>query len=446
MPFPRDRAPTILEQRYPAYPLPPLNVFATSGLEPEVVDVRWTSPAELQDNTCGQFDLLGVNLYRSFDSDYGPYFRLNTTPLGATQWRDRTRVVLAMQEDVSGSFTARGAPSDPHGRYMFRTRFRPIVIYPSPGSANCTNLNVQVTVNGVPAFVERIFADTGIVELRTTPTFDVTTQQQTLPVLPTSGGDVVLATYKYVADRVRTDLAQRIFYRVTTVGVDKSGNLVETPLERATQSNRDEVEKLDYIWTEAIRRNLWIRFQGGERVKLFVRKAVGPRCGCSSSVHKQPSSDCLVCYGTGVLGGYDGPFDTIIAPDDAAKKIAQTNRGRTVEHSYETWTGPRPLLSQRDFIVKLNGDRYGIGPVRMPSNRGMQLQQMFSIGHLDEQDIRYKVPLFDPLLLEAPQTRYLRPDMIEGGGGATPMVTEKATIQDGREIRGSTVTFENIEY
>lgn len=442
MPAPRDREPTILEQADPAYPLPPLNVFAASGLEKEYVDVRWTSPGELQANTCGRYDIVGVNLYRSFDSEFGPYFRLNTTPLGATQWRDRTRVVLALQEDVSERFTARGNPDDPAGRYMFRTRFNPIVIYPSPGSANCTNLNVQVTVNGVPAFVERIYADKGIVELRRSPTFDVATQQQTPPVLPTSPSDVVLATYRYVADRVRTDLAQRIFYRVATVGRDQDGNLVETPLERATQSNRDEVEKLDYIWKEAVRRNLWIRFQGGERVKLFIRKAVGPRCGCGSSVHKQPSSDCLVCYGTGILGGYDGPFDVILAPDDSAKKIAQTNRGRTLEHSYDTWTGPTPLLSQRDFIVKLNGDRYGIGAVRMPSNRGMQLQQMFTIGHLDEQDIRYKVPVLDPSLLEAPRTRYVRP----GRGDATPMITEKATIKDGRELRGGTVTWENIEY
>lgn len=444
MPFPRDRAPTVLEQQDPAFPLPPLNVVAASGLEKEIVDIRWSNPAEIKVNTC--FNLMGVNIYRSFDSEFGPYFRLNTTPVGSTQWRDQTRVVLALQENVSGSFTARGTATDPAGRYMFRTRFGPIVIFPSPGSANCTNLNVQVTVNGTPAFVERIYADKGIVELRTGPTFDVATQQQFPPVLPTEEDDVVLATYRYLAERVRTDLAQRIFYRVTAVGLDSSGNLIETPLDRATQSNRDEVEKLDYIWTEAIRRNLWIQFQGGERVKLFIRKAVGQKCGCGSSVHKQPSSDCLVCFGTGVLGGYEGPFDLIIAPDDSARKISQTNRGRTVEHGYDTWTGPRPLVSQRDFIVKLNGDRYGIGAVRMPSNRGMQLQQMFPIGRLDEQDIRYQVPLFNTSLMESPQTRYLRPGHIPGRKDATPMRTEKRTIGDERELRGNTVTWENVEY
>lgn len=443
MPFPRDRAPTILEQTDPAFPLPPLNVFAVSGLEKGIMDIRWSSPTEIRSNTC--FNVVGVNIYRSFDSEFGPYFRLNTTPVGSTQWRDMTSTVLALNEDISNSFTARGPETDPEGKYVFRTKYKPIVIYPSLGSSNCTNLNVQVTVNGVPAYVERIYSETGIVELRTVPTFNVATQKLTPAVLPTSDSDVVLATYKYTTNNVVTNLNTRLFYRVTTVALDKDGRLIETPLNRATQGNRNEVEKLDYIWTEAIRRNLWIRFQGGERVKLFIKKTVGLQCGCVSSVHKQPSSDCEVCYGTGILGGYDGPYDIIIAPDDAAKKMSQTNRGRTVEHSYDTWMGPRPLVSQRDFMVMLNGDRYGVGAVRMPSNRGMQLQQMFTVTHIDEPDIRYKVPVLNTSLLEAPQTRYLRPGHIPGRGDAIPMITEKASIADERELRGGTVTWENIE-
>lgn len=440
MPSPRDREPTILEQQQPAYPLPPLNISASS-LEPEIIDVMWTSPAELQANS--GFNILGVNLYRSFDSEFGPYFRVNTIPLGSTQYRDLTIVVLAMQEDVSESFTARGAPTDEALQYAFRTKKRPIVIHPSPGTANCTNLNVQVTVNGVPAFVERIYSDQGIVELRHIPTFDVITKQLTPPVLPKADSDIVLATYRYIKTRITTNLAERVFYRITTVAYDQvTGKLVETPITRAAQTNNFEVEKRDFIWTEAVRRNKWILFQGGERVKLFVRKVVGPVCGCGSSFHKQPDSSCLVCFNTGVLGGYDGPYDIIIAPDDAEKKILQTNRGRTVEHSYETWTSPRPLVSQRDFLVKLNGDRYGIGPVRMPSNRGMQLQQMFSISSFDEADIRFKIPVPNPHLLEAPMTRPIVP----GQGDSTPMMTDRPQIADERELRSSTVTGSNITY
>jgi hypothetical protein len=441
MPAPRDREPHILEQAMPAFPLPPLNVACQPGLDGEVYDIRWSEPAELQANS--RFDLLGVNVYRSFDSEYGPYFRLNVVPVGATFWRDKTRVLIALQEDVSSAFTLRGADSDSQSRYVFRTRNRPIVITPSPGVDECTNLNVQVTVNGVPAYVESIHASTGEVELRKLPTFDVASQSQTPPVLPTSPSDVVLATYRYVTNRVRSDLDRHIFYRVTTVARDRdTGDLLETPLERATQSDNRSVERTSWVWNEAIRRNKYMLYQAGERSRLFIRRTSGPECGCYSSTHRQPQSDCLTCFGTGIIGGYEGPFDILLSPDDGSVNIQQSNRGRNKNHVYETWTGPSPVISQRDFIVKLDGDRYGIGPVRRPTSRGMRLQQFFSISSLDHADIRYKVPVFDGTTLVAPRTRL----MVPGKGSSVPMVTDRPTIPAERQLRSGSPTGENEKY
>jgi len=435
----RDRKPHILEQDDICLPHPPLNFSATSAFEKGTIDLWWSSPAELWANT--KFNIIGVNIYRSFDSEYGPYFRLNTTPMGGNFWRDRTRTILALQEEAT--FIAKGAETGPDGRYIICTKNKPLVIYPSPGVANCTNLNVQVTVNGEFAFVQSIDAARGYVELRTLPYFDVTSQEKIPAILPESDDDVVLLTYRYLTNEIRTDLAQRIFYRATTVAYDDdSATLIETPLDRAAQTNNQEVEKLDWIWREAIRRNKWVLYQGGERVKVFIRRVVGHRCGCWSPEHKQGRADCEVCYGTTIIGGYDGPYDIIIAPDDADKTIAQSNRGRNFIHTYETWTGPSPLLSQRDFIVKLNGDRYGIGPVRMPSNRGMQLQQFFTVSHLDEQDMRYELSIPDTNYMHAPETRYIAP----GDGDANPMISEKENIPDERELRKHTVTGENITY
>lgn len=438
MPSPPDRDPPyVMERAYPGTPLPPLNVFCSSGLEPQTMDVRWTSPSDLQANS--NFNIVGVNVYRSFDSEYGPYFRLSVLPIGTTFYRDKTRVVQVMMENVSSSFTAR-SPTDPGGKYIFRTKYKPIHIQNPIGSANRTNLNVQVYVNNVQAYVHSIHSSLGEVELRTTPTFDVSSQKQTPAVLPLNSDDVVLASYRYETNQVKTDLGQRIFYRVTTVAIDTStGTLIETPLDKASQASNLQVEVLDYMWKEAIRRNRWILDHGGERVKVFIRKTVGNKCGCYSNSHKQPDSDCSVCYGVGIIGGYEGPFDLSIAPDDGEKAKSQSSYGQSLTHTYDTWTNPSPMLSQRDFIVKLNGDRYGIGPVRVPSNRGMYLNQFFSVSHLDETDIRYTVPVFDTTVLVAPETRY----SIAGKGTATPMITNRVGDSEDRQIRGSTVTFEN---
>ena len=205
------------------------------------------------------------------------------------------------------------------------------------------------------------------------------------------------------------------------------------------------MENLDYIWREAIRRNKWILFQGGERVKVFVRKYVGVECDCIDSDLGHARNNCSVCFGTAVRGGFEGPYEIIVAPPDVERALRQTPDGIKQEMVYEVWTGPSPLLSQRDFLVKLNGDRYSIGPVRMPTNRGNVLQQHFSIGLLDSNDIRYKVPVTGTESLAYPETRIRDfdedPDAVK-----YPQITEKCEIPDEREERGRTPTHTNITY
>ncbi len=433
MPYPPDRPVSPLEITDPATPLAPLNLTCAHGFEQGHVDLWWSSPAELSANSA--FSIVGVNIYRSFDSEAGPYRRMNAMPIQASFYRDSTRIRVVLREDVSGSFLRRG-DMDPSRRWIFKVSNLPIFIQPSVFEA-AVDANVTVSVDGVPARVMAVDAESGVVELVGTDSFDVVSQSLVPAIVPSSSS-VVLASYRH-NDKLATDLGQRVYYRVTTVALNSDNAMVETPLVGGARTNLHEIEKLDYIWREAVRRNRFILYQGGERVKVFVRKAVGTRCGCSPDTHRQAASDCHTCYGTGIVGGYDGPYDVIVAPDDAEKNIAQSNRGRSLTHSYETWTGPSPLLSQRDFVAKLNGDRYGIGPVRMPTNRGMQLQQHFSISHLDERDIRYSVPVLDVTSLRIPQTRYLDQDR----GNATPMTTDRPNIPAERQIRGRTATFEN---
>jgi hypothetical protein len=237
---------------------------------------------------------------------------------------------------------------------------------------------------------------------------------------------------------------------VTTVGVPLNCNLsqvqctdfVETPLEHAAATSSFDVEKLDWIWREGIRRNRFILEQGGERVKTFIRKLVGVPCPCiPDDFHKQPLNDCLHCFGTGIVGGYEGPYDMLIAPDDAEHRIAQKDMGRTEEHAYEVWTGPSPLLSQRDFLVKINGERYSLGPVRFPSNRGMTLQQHFNIGSMDEQDIRYRVPVENPIKFAAIQFGPFGPEL-----EADSSTTNKPNIPAERQLRGRSKAWEGAVY
>lgn len=445
----RDRTPSPLEVSRAPWPAAPRNLFLTSGFEPGIFELTWDDPAELGENA--RFTLVGVNVYRSFDSEFGPFERLTQEAVGSRFWRDRTDNELIVEEDVSAQFILRGTASAgmDGARYVFQTTHRPIVKEGSQGIFADYPGDVRVFVDDVEARVLRVYGQTGEVEIDPRMYPDTSSQNLYPAVIP--GPDsVVKCTYRRQRSLLRTDLAQRVFYRVTTVGIPadvdptvvQPQDLVETPLDSAVSTHTQEIEKLDYIWREAVRRNRWILEQGGERVKVFLRKNTGTICPCVPDWHhKQPQNNCLTCYGTGYMGGYEGPYEVIIAPDDAEKRIVQKDIGRTVEHSYEVWTGPTPMLSQRDFLVKLNGDRYSIGPVRNPSARGTYLQQHFTIGHIDEKDIRGRVPVGSPIKYAAVQ---FAPSGPEYSAEAEP--TDKQNIPDERELKGRTPVWENIEY
>jgi len=440
-----DREPSDLELTLPAFPVAPLNIFLTSGYTPGVFDLSWDDPSVMAANS--RFQVCGVNIYRSFDSEFGPFERLTEDLVGSNFFRDHTNNEVVFEEKVyDQQWIHRGenVGSNHEPRYVFKTCFYPLVNEASQAIPNYDRDSVIVTVDGVRAQIRSIKGETGEVELETRSFPDVVKQKLFPAVIPTDTSDVRV-TYRYNRSLVKTDLGTRVFYRITTVGapiipglsVIRPEDLRETPLERAAVTNSREIEKLDYIWKEGVRRNRWILQQGGERVKVFIRKTVGQTCACYSITHKQPKNDCTVCFGVGIVGGYEGPFDTVIAPDDAERQVVHSEQGFQQQHTYEVWTGPAPLLSQRDFLVKINGERYSIGGVRMPTNRGMVLQQHFNIGYIDEQDIRYKILMNNgrSYVNQASPAALLPAE-----------ITSKENIPDERELKGRTATWENITF
>jgi hypothetical protein len=422
-----------------------------------------------------RWNIVGVNVYRSDTGERGPYFRVNKIPLGSGFFRDRTDVVLVENEVVDWSWGWVYKGDAPNlNLWRLRTHNRPLVKEAGDAVPANSPADVLVTVDGRMTPVTRVLGQSGEIDLDPDPVWNPATESYVYPPVPKPDGtSVVTVSYRYSRLNLVTalDANAKVFYRLTTVAVDPTGTspsgLVETPLGYSEPLAALNSEKTDYIWTEAVRRNRWILEQGGERVKLFIRRVTGVPCPCQWDVAvfafaKQPYNYCSCCYGTGFLGGYEGPIDIIVAPDESERRVTQTPMGRRLENTYEVWTGPRPMLSQRDFIVKQNGERFSVGPVRRTQVRGYTLQQAFSIGSFDERDIRYCVPLTGLENLPWPETRYTNPEnayehpespCAEGDPfpvgydyQATPMGTNVPKVPEGRQLRGRTPVWSNIMF
>lgn len=448
-------------------PAAPENGTVSSPFVVGAWDIHWDDP-ELNCKNAG-FEIVGVNVYRSVASDRGPYHRINRYPIGGNFYRDITTNVYVHREVIEWNRDWLSRGDDPNVvRWVLCTQF-PMVKRDSQKEAADSPSDVVLEIDGQVVPVDSVNGRGREIRLITEAFQDEATEREIPPVLPTESSVVTVSYYRNT-NFVKTDLDTRSFYRITTVAVDPTNGtgLVETPLDQSPALHSHEVESLDWVWKEAIRRNLWILQQGGERVKVFVQKTHGTPCVCRRDIEtlefsKQPNAHCPICFGTGFVGGYEGPYELIIAPDDQERNVEKTMWGKNLQHMYEVWTTPRPVLTQRDFIVKQTNERYSIGPVRRPSVRGMHLQQHFTINYLAEEDIRYEVPIFGTDTLPWPETRttdqiitgdpcYMRHNFegqpIPTGADyqATPMRTEKDNIPDGREGRGRTPVWENVQF
>lgn len=449
------------------FPLPPINVFVTHPYVYGALDIRWDNPNLIAQN--GKFIILGVKIYKSLDSELGPYTPLTSYPTGVLVYRDQVTHIQIDNEDVSPTLTRSTA-----GELYFTVRNRPMskVTGERDGNPNLAEANTASDVivkvdngdgNGLqvtPVF--KVNGYTGEVTLITTGIFNPTTEKLDPPRIPTGAPGSIVCTYRYQNNIVQTRLNRRIFYKVTTVGLDPSGATVETPLDNTFPVNSFGFEQVDYIWQEAIRRNRWILEQGGERVKLFIRKWMGQRCPNYSEITRDGLRDCNICFGTQIVGGYEGPFDILLAPPEAERNVDYTEAGLALKFRYSTWTGPSPVISQRDFIVKPNGERFSIGPVTPVGQRGAYFQQQFDVGYVDEGDIRYSVPVhggeflvpeeFDQHrqapMLQASITEVPVPG--QAPSPASPIAPLKPEGSEGtaqgKQKRGRTPVFENISY
>jgi hypothetical protein len=161
----------------------------------------------------------------------------------------------------------------------------------------------------------------------------------------------------------------------------------------------------------------------GEDVLLFIRRFVGAPCKCTDMGTAQPGSGdpnsvfssvftndddrigqktspdyqgrsrCLVCFGTGIVGGYYPSFKIKIRYGAVPiTNVVRTRFGWQNVHNFSSWTLWYPHLTQHDVIVRpKDGERYTVNEPGESEFRGLPLHQEMNFQCLQQTDIKQQI-------------------------------------------------------
>lgn len=379
---------------------------------------------------------LGYNVYRAENAPI-EWKRLTPTPVPGQYFRDQTRLQLVKFPVTAGNWIDAGEMGQkcvrlPDVPYSNVTQGRAVV------ASHPDDVGIEIIDNSNNKTILRPLQVSGM---------DKTVWLPVGAALPYGG-----AVDEYpIIDYSKVASINLLYYRLVN-HVDIMTNLLRTFYTVVPVTDRGEehlpgargtdivdslqVDKIDYILAEMVRRNQWLLEQAAEPTKLLFRRSSGERCGCASEF-TQGRTACPICYETGFVGGYYGPIDFLFLDPDTAATRTIDEGGQKVERQSQSWVTRTPVLQDGDLIVRKNGERLVISGVTPKMPRGVLVHQNYNVELLNPLDTRYLIPIDEPEepVLYNPVTQH------DPGHGAQPVVVTKSE----NPRAGRTVTFARIQ-
>jgi hypothetical protein len=364
-------------------------------------DLWWAESEDM-----GAFNRIkGYNIYRAFDHPSN-WEKLNATPWLGHFYRDMTTLTQVLYTVQPTDFIEKGEV----GQWVIRI---PDVPYTTVrgGQVNATNspddVQVMVSVSGNFAVDGQTLRPTQVNAFDRTVTMLVdNTLKQGGAVSDTAlvhTDNVSIADYNGITawQVVYNKLTNyvdiyhnlnRTYY--TVVPVTDKGELHAPGAPHTEIRNTQEVDQIDWVFEEMVRRNEYLFNTTGEPASILFRKWRGERCGCVFG-SEQPKTGCPSCFETGFVGGYIGPYDFIFVPPDSAISRELDEGGIKTTRTSRSYMTRTPIIQNGDLIVRASGDRMVVSDVVYKSPRGIILQQDFTVQLLPKGDTRYLIPIFN---------------------------------------------------
>jgi hypothetical protein len=345
-------------------------------------DLHW---ADSHDST------KGYNIYRAFDYPTN-WVKLNATPWSGHFYRDMTHLTQVTYTVQPQDFIEKGEV----GQWVIRLHDVPYTTVKT-GRASVSNSPDDVmvitdgvvrrptSVNGFDQTVTLLIDNT----LKPGGAVSDTAQANTGDVNFTDYNGV--QTWQVVYNKlsnfvdIYTQL-NRTYYTVVPVG-DK-GEVHKPGAPGTIVKNTQEVDNIDWVYEEMVRRNQYLFETTGEPALAFFRMWRGEQCGCTFG-SQQPKTACPICFETGFVGGYIGPYDFLFVPPDSAIARVLDEGGIKTTRSSRSYLTRTPIVQNGDLILRANGDIMVITDVVYKQPRGIILQQDFTVELLSPGDTRY---------------------------------------------------------
>jgi len=193
---------------------------------------------------------------------------------------------------------------------------------------------------------------------------------------------------------ILSDNTKTYYYRVRAVEF-----LGETPVQTFYSEPSTWEGNLDLVGLYVVEEHLFaLRYVYGVPAFIYKKIRDGAYCpNCFDPILKRVTkSNCKVCFGTGMLGGYYPaiPVWMSFEPDPKITQVAEFGL-RDVSQTDVQFVN-YPLLSPDDVILEVKqGKFWKVSSVRYPQKNRTTMLQFLRLNQIDRSDVEYSINIPD---------------------------------------------------
>lgn len=181
---------------------------------------------------------------------------------------------------------------------------------------------------------------------------------------------------------------RRLFYKLKITHLPTSEELITDSVSLVAEP--------DLIALEIQRQeDTLLRQWTGRRCWLFPVRTFGAKCACfDTTMGRRTTSNCLMCFDTGYIGGFLTPIECFVQIDPDRNKEANTPAQGTQQPKITTARLIAfPPMKPKDIIVEPENRRWRIDTVTSTERLRASVRQELSLWEIQRGDIEYKLPI-----------------------------------------------------